>query len=113
MARRSWRGSGVRCTESHSAVTELSVVTAMLQFSLTFGPQKVVDGIPRKRMRIPKLKHFELIAKIYQAQGLVPSDDNGLADPYVRIGLAGANRETHTIHASRLDESGKGRVGDI
>ena len=79
---------------------ELQVVTAMLQFSLVFGPQKVVDSIPRKRVRIPKLKNYELTAKIYQAQGLVPSDDNGLADPYVRIALAGASKETHTVKAS-------------
>jgi len=78
----------------------LEVVSSMIQFSLIFGPQKIVDTIPRKRMRIAKLKHYELTAKIYQAQGLVPSDDNGLADPYVRIGLSGASKETQTIHAS-------------
>ena len=39
---------------------ELEVVTAMLQFTLVFGQQKVVDAIPRKRTRIPKLKHYEV-----------------------------------------------------
>ena len=79
---------------------EIDTVTSMLQFSITFGPQKIVDGIPRKRLRIPKLKQFELTAKIYQAQGLVPSDDNGLADPYVKIGLSGKFKESHTVQAS-------------
>jgi len=79
---------------------ELSVVTSMIQLSLYFGPQKVVESVPRKRMRIPKLKQYELTAKIYQAQGLSPSDDNGLADPYVRIGLAGASKDTHRLNAT-------------
>ena len=35
-----------------------------------------------------------------EAQQLVPSDDNGLADPYVRISLGGVTKETHLVKAS-------------
>ena len=79
---------------------ELTVVSSMLQFSIAFGPEKTISSMKRKRQRIPKTKQYDLIAKIYQAQGLMPVNDNGLSDPYVRITLAGASKETHTIQAS-------------
>jgi len=79
---------------------ELQIASAMLQFSLIFGPEKQVLALPRKRKRIPKLKAYELRCNIYQATGLQPADDNGLADPYVRIQLAGAKMETPVIKAS-------------
>lgn len=79
---------------------ELQLVSTMLQFTIVFGPEKTVSALPRTRMRIPKLKHYELTAKIYQAQGLVPSDDNGLADPFVKISLANATGQTETVTAS-------------
>ena len=74
--------------------------SCMLQFSLVFGPEKTVNTIGRKRMRIPKSRPYMLHANIYQATGLSPVNDNGLADPYVRISLSGGSERTHTIEAS-------------
>ena len=48
-------------------------------------------------MRIPKLMRYELRANIYQARDLQAADDNGLADPYVKVGLGGASDETEVI----------------
>lgn len=81
-------------------VDEMQLVSTMLQFTIVFGPEKTVSALPRKRMRIPKLRRYELTAKIYQAQGLVPSDDNGLADPFVKIALGNASLQTETVTAS-------------
>jgi len=72
----------------------------MLQFSLVFGVDKTVNQIGRKRQRIPKSRPYTLHANIYEATGLSPVNDNGLADPYVRITLAGGSERTHTIEAS-------------
>jgi len=54
----------------------------------------------RKRRKIPKLRPYTLYANIFAATGLSPANDNGLADPYVRVSLAGVTERTQTIEAS-------------
>jgi len=52
----------------------------------------------RKRPRWPRTRSCrELRANIYQARDLQAADDNGLADPYVKVSLAGASDETEVI----------------
>ena len=74
----------------------LSIHGAMLQLSLRFGTDKQVKAAAPRRphVRIPKLMRYELRAHIYQARDLQAADDNGLADPYVKVSLAGASGET-------------------
>ena len=106
----------------------LEMASCMLQFSLVFGLDKEVpttarrtigssaspsmqvlstappppqmNTMGRKRRKIPKLRPYTLYANIYAATGLSPANDNGLADPYVRVSLAGVTERTHTIEAS-------------
>ena len=70
----------------------------MLLLALRFGTDKQVKAAAPRRphVRIPKLMRYELRANIYQARDLQPADENGLADPYVRVSLAGA-AETSAI----------------
>jgi hypothetical protein len=82
------------------AVRELlSIHGAMLQLSLRYGTEKQVRvAAPRRpHVRIPKLMRYELKANVYQARDLQAADDNGLADPYVRVSLAGATAETAVV----------------
>ena len=71
----------------------------MLLLSLRFGTDKQVKAAAPRRphVRIPKLMRYELRANIYQARDLQAADDNGLADPYVKVGLGGASDETEVI----------------
>ena len=62
----------------------------MLLLALRFGTDKQVKAAAPRRphVRIPKLMRYELRANIYQARDLQAADDNGLADPYVKVSLA-------------------------
>ena len=50
---------------------ELQMASAMIQFTIVFGAEKTIASLPRTRMLIPKPRHYELTANIYQAQQLV------------------------------------------
>ena len=78
------------------ARSDMMVAGAMLQVGLRLGTEAEMKTTKRPLVRVPKLKPYELRANIYQAQGLQPADANGLADPYVRVSLAGA-AETSAI----------------
>ena len=56
----------------------------------------MVAKVEPKRMhvKIPKLMKYELTANIFQGQDMQPADDNGLADPYVKVSWGGVERET-------------------
>ena len=73
--------------------------TAMIQIKLLFGPKEMVAKVEPKRMhvKIPKLMKYELTANIFQGQDMQPADDNGLADPYVKVSWGGVERETAVI----------------
>ena len=77
----------------------VSIHGAMLLLSLRFGTDKQVKAAAPRRphVHIPKLMRYELRANIYQARDLQAADDNGLADPYVKVSLAGASDETEVI----------------
>jgi len=82
------------------AKDEMPIASAMIQIALQFGTVKALAQERRMQVRLPKLKQYELTANIYQAEKLQPADANGLADPYVRISLAGVSKETKMIAAS-------------
>ena len=77
----------------------ISIHGAMLLLSLRFGTDKQVKAAAPRRphVHMPKLMRYELRANIYQARDLQAADDNGLADPYVHVSLAGASDETQVI----------------
>ena len=39
----------------------------------------------RMHVRIPKLMRYELTANVYQGMDMQPADENGLADPYIKV----------------------------
>ncbi|KAL1498830.1 hypothetical protein AB1Y20_014132 [Prymnesium parvum] len=82
------------------AKDEMPIASAMIQIALQFGTVKSISQLPRMQVRLPKLKQYELTANIYQAENLQPADANGLADPYVKIALAGVTKESKLIPAS-------------
>ena len=69
----------------------------MLLLALRFGTDKQVKAAAPRRphVRIPKLMRYELRANIYQARDLQAADDNGLADPYVKVSLADPHPHPH------------------
>ena len=78
---------------------DITMHTAMVQVALRFGEKKEVAKAAPKRphVRIPKLMRYELAANIYQGLNMQPADENGLADPYVKVSLGGVERETAVI----------------
>ena len=77
-----------------------SSASPSMQVLTTAPPPPQMNTMGRKRRKIPKLRPYTLYANIYAATGLSPANDNGLADPYVRVSLAGVTERTHTIEAS-------------
>ena len=78
---------------------DISMHTAMVQVALRYAERKeIVKAQPRRdHVRIPKMMRYELAANIYQGKDMQPADENGLADPYVKVSLAGVERETAII----------------
>ena len=84
----------------HGAHTIGSSASPSMQVLTTAPPPPQVNTMGRKRRKIPKLRPYTLYANIFAATGLSPANDNGLADPYVRVSLAGVTERTQTIEAS-------------
>ena len=81
---------------------ELAVSGSMLLLSLRFGMKKDLAATPQglklTNTKIPKMKGYELRANLFLAQGLTPADENGLADPYVRVSLRGASAVSQVVN---------------
>ena len=81
---------------------ELSVSGSMLLLSLRFGMKKDLAATPQglklTNTKIPKMKGYELRANLFLAQGLTPADENGLADPYVRVSLRGTSAVSQVVN---------------
>ena len=78
---------------------DVSMFTAQIQMKLLFGTRKEIDLFEPKRVhtKIPKLMRYEITANIFQGKDLQPADENGLSDPYVKVVMAGIERETAII----------------
>ncbi|XP_075295033.1 fer-1-like protein 4 isoform X2 [Opisthocomus hoazin] len=55
---------------------------------------------PPSRLRRDDFSYFQLRAHLYQARGILPADDNGLSDPFVRVVFS-----THCQSTRMLEET--------